>query len=491
MLTLADVVEGVSGRRFEALAASRVNDVVIDSRQAMRGDLFVALPGERVDGHDYVGHAFGRGAIAALVDREHIPRLEGLDVWRLDAAAQAGQGVVDVAGDAVGAGKPLIIRVDDALHALQRLSGYWRSKFDLRVIGITGSVGKTTTKELVTQVLSVRYRTLKNEGNLNNEIGLPLTLLKLRPEHERAVLEMGMYGLGEIAAYCEWARPTVGVVTIIAPVHLERLGTIEDIVRAKSELPAALPSAADGGVAILNDDDERVRGMAAVTRARVVTYGLTPRADVWAEDVESFGLDGISFILRYRDESRLVKLPLIGRHSAQTALRAAAVGITERMNLDEVIEGLLVPSAQLRLVVARGPHDSLVLDDTYNASAESTLAALNLLNEIEGEGPRIAVLGDMLELGDAEKEAHDEVGCRAALVAQYVIGVGERSRWTCRAAIECGASPDRVFHVLTNGDALEVLNEVVDRKCVILIKGSRGMQMETIVAGLGGLASDD
>jgi UDP-N-acetylmuramoyl-tripeptide--D-alanyl-D-alanine ligase len=274
-------------------------------------------------------------------------------------------------------------------------------------------------------------------------------------------------------------------------VHLERLGTIENIVKAKSELPAALPSAEAGGVAILNDDDPRVRGMRAITQARVVTYGLTPRADVWADDVQSFGLDGISFTLHVDTRQRLVKLPLIGRHSAQTALRAAATGLAEGMLLDEIVEALASPVAQLRLVVAKGPRGSLVLDDTYNASAESTIAALNLLNEITGEGQRIAVLGDMFELGGAEKQAHDEVGCRAALVAKYIIGVGERSRWMCQAAVECGALKDCVFHVTTNGEALEVLNEIVKEKSVILVKGSRGMKMEEIVAGLGGLANDD
>jgi UDP-N-acetylmuramoyl-tripeptide--D-alanyl-D-alanine ligase len=484
MLTLADVVEGVSGQRIEALAQTRLNEVVIDSRQVMRGDLFVALPGERVDGHSYVGMAFGRGAIAALVHRDDVAGLEGLQVGRFDA-----RNLETSQPDNLST--PLVIRVDDTLAALQRLSAHWRSKFDVRVIGVTGSVGKTTTKELVAQVLGMRYRVLKSEGNLNNEIGVPLTLLKLRPEHERAVIEMGMYDLGEIAAYCEWARPAVGVVTIIAPVHLERLGTIENIVRAKSELPAALPPAEEGGVAILNDDDERVRGMAAVTKARVMTYGLTPHADVWAERVESAGLDGISFVLHYGPQVALVKLPLIGRHSAQTALRAAAVGLADGMSLDEVVEGLRAPAAQLRLVVAKGPRGSLVLDDTYNASTESTLAALNLVREIEGEGPCVVVLGDMLELGDAEKMAHDEVGCRAALVAQYIVGVGGRARWICQAALECGAAKDRVFHVMTNGEALEVLNEIVTEKCVILVKGSRGMKMEEIVAGLGGLANED
>ncbi|BCX05178.1 MAG: UDP-N-acetylmuramoyl-tripeptide--D-alanyl-D-alanine ligase [Candidatus Roseilinea sp.] len=484
MFTLADVVEGVSGRRIEALAQRSIKNVVIDSRQAFRDDLFVALPGERQDGHDYVGHAFGRGALAALVHYDRVPNLEGLEVGRFDARLPAAEQIAPLTF-------PLLIRVDDTLTALQRLSAYWRTKFNLRVIGVTGSVGKTTTKELIAQVLSARYRTLKSEGNYNNEIGVPLTLLRLRPEHERAVIEMGMYGLGEIAAYCRWAKPQVGVVTIVAPVHLERLGTIENIAKAKSELPAALPPAELGGVAILNDDDERVRAMAAVTSARVVTYGLTPRAHVWASSIESFGLDGISFTLHYGRERQLAKLPLIGRHSVQTALRAAAVGLVEGMNLIEIVEALRTPPAQLRLVTAKGPFNSIVLDDTYNASAESTIAALNLLAEIEGIGPRIAVLGDMLELGDTEKQAHDEVGCRAALVAQYVIGVGERSRWTCRAAVECGAPPERVFHVMTNGEALEVLNAIVRERCVILVKGSRGMKMEEIVAGLGGLANEN
>lgn len=484
MLTLADVVEGVSGQRVEALAQTRINEVTIDSRQVMRDDLFVALPGETQDGHDYVGHAFGRGAIAALVHLDHVPRLEGLAVGRFDARNRSTDQSTD---QPINLTTPLLIRVDNSLTALQRLSAFWRAKFNVRVVGVTGSVGKTTTKELTAQVLSERYHTLKSEGNYNNEIGVPLTLLKLRPEHECAVLEMGMYGIGEIAAYCQWAKPHIGIVTIIAPVHMERLGTIENIVKAKSELPAALPPAEEGGVAILNDDDERVREMAAVTKARVVTYGLSPRADVWADNVESFGLDGISFTLHYDAQARLVKLPLIGQHSVQTALRAATAGLVAGMSLGEIIEGLRAPSAQLRLVVAKGPFNSLVLDDTYNASAESGIAALNLLNEIEGEGPRVAVLGDMLELGDGEKQAHDEVGCRAALVAQYIIGVGERSKWTCRAAVECGAPRDRVFHVMTNAEALEVLNEIVRDRCVILVKGSRGMKMEEIVAGLGGI----
>lgn len=482
MLTLADVVEGAGGPRIEALENEPVREVAIDSRQALRGDLFVALRGERVDGHDFVGHALGQGAIAALVDRR-LDLAGGLAHGWIDVSASPA--VVELAG---GNGLPLLIRVDDTLKALQRLAAYWRRKIGaltpgLRVIGITGSVGKTTTKEVVAQVLSMRYRTLKSEGNYNNEIGVPLTLLRLRTEHERAVLEMGMYQRGEIAAYCDWAQPHTGVVTMVAPVHLERLGTIDNIQLAKAELVQALPAASDGGVAVLNDDDERVSAMASMTRARIVTYGLTPRADVWAEDIESRGLDGIVFTLRHGAQSQLVRAPLMGRHSVHTALRAAAVGMVEGLSWDEIVEGLRSSTAQLRLTVLEGPHGSLILDDTYNASEESTLAALNLLAEIEG-GPRVAVLGDMLELGDAEEQAHRNVGCRAATAARYVVCVGRRARWIAEEAARCADDPGRVRACDSNAEALRALGEIVREKCVILVKGSRGMKMEEIVAGL-------
>ncbi len=484
MLTLADVVEGLGGLRLEALEHVPVPEVSIDSRQASRGDLFIALRGERVDGHDFVRHALERGAIAALVDRPLDVAGEWAHGWIDVSASPANPAPKPAGGDQL----PLLIRVDDTLKGLQRLAAWWRRKIGarapgLRVIGITGSVGKTTTKEVVAQVLSVRYRTLKSEGNYNNEIGVPLTLLKLRPEHERAVLEMGMYQRGEIAAYCEWAQPHTGVVTMVAPVHLERLGTIENIQLAKAELVQALPAAGEGGVAVLNDDDERVRAMASMTRARVVTYGLAPTADVWADQIESRGLDGISLVLHHGAAQHLARVPLLGRHSAHTVLRAAAVGLVEGMAWDEIVEGLRRSSAQLRLTVLEGPHGSLILDDTYNASEESTLAALNLLAEINGS-PRVAVLGDMLELGDMEEQAHRNVGCRAAVVAQYVVCVGRRARWIAEEAARCAEGPCDIRTCDTNAEALHALREIVRQKCVILIKGSRGVKMEEIVAGL-------
>ncbi len=482
MMHVADLLEGTLGLRAPALSVRPLRRVVIDSRAVQPGDVFVALRGERTDGHAFVGDALRRGAAAAIVRRDTpLP---------VDAPACARVRADHLPLDAAMT-QPLLIEVEDPLTALQSLAAFWRIKAAapcLRVIGVTGSVGKTTTKELIAQVLARRFRVLKSEGNYNNEIGVPLTLLNLRPQHEKLVVEMGMYAQGEIAAYCRWAKPHVGVVTMVAPVHLERLGSIEAIAQAKSELPAALPPAEEGGVAILNDDDARVRAMANITRARVVTYGFTPRADVWADAVESRGLQGVRFTLHAQGRALHVHLPLLGQHSVQTALRAATVALVEGMTPEEIVEALAVPAAeQLRLITVRGPHGSLVIDDTYNASTESVLAALNLLAEIN-EGPRVAVLGDMLELGDVEQRAHEEVGCRAGIVAQFVIGVGSRARWICQAARACGASAERVFHVQSNAEALAVLQRIVTQRCTILVKGSRGMKMEEIVMGLRAMA---
>jgi len=490
MLTLADVflslgdptISGIAGR-LAGLEKMAVRQVVIDSRRVLRGDLFVALPGENVDGHFYVGHALGRGAIAAFVHQDIALDAIPNALW-VDARAASFPGCLQ--GFHYQEGAALIIRVDDSLTALQRLSAYWRAKFTpkLRTIGITGSVGKTTTKELIAQVLSTRYNVLKNEGNLNNEIGVPLTLLNLRPEHEVAVIEMGMYQRGEIALFASLAQPQIGVVTMVAPVHLERLGNIENIALAKAELVEAIPA---DGVVVLNDDDDRVRAMAAVSKARVITYGLTPRADVWADEIESYGLDGISFTLHQANEAFPMRVPLLGRHSVHTALRAAVVARVEGFTWEQILEGFLSPAPQLRLAVAAGPFGSLVLDDTYNASEESTIAALNLLNDID-EGARIAVLGDMLELGDAEEQAHRNVGCRAGLVAHTIVAVGTRSKWIAEEAVACGAAIESVHHVPDNAAALAVLGELIKEKSVILVKGSRGMRMEEIVSGLSEMA---
>ena len=473
MLSLGFVFETLMEFEPTALETS-ITSVVIDSRLVQPGSLFVAFEGEHVDGHAFVSDAFDRGAIAALVEKP----LPG-EFFSLDIRQQPAE-LPEIITDP---DEPICLIVSSTMDALQRLGKAWRGRFSgLRVIGITGSVGKTTTKELTHAVLSTRYKTLKSEGNYNNEIGLPLTLLSLREGHEVVVLEMGMYTSGEISLLCDLAQPHVGVVTIIGAVHMEWLGSIEAISAAKQELVESLPEAPDG-VAILNMDDPLVMRMADATGARIVTYGLDSNADLWADNIVSMGLDGIRFALHYEGDSLNIQVPLLGRHSVHTALRASAVGLVEGLNWDEIVRGLHGLSAQLRLVAVPGPNDSIILDDTYNSSPESALAALNLLADLEGR--RIAVLGDMLELGPVEEESHRLVGRRARDVAQVLVTVGPLGRLIASAALDVGMPADRVFVADDSAEAVTALEKIVEPADVILVKGSRGVHMDQIVSALG------
>jgi UDP-N-acetylmuramoyl-tripeptide--D-alanyl-D-alanine ligase len=375
--------------------------------------------------------------------------------------------------------------VADSLAGLQRAAAYWRRQHPVRIVGITGSIGKTTSKEVIAAVIRQRYRTLQSEGNYNNEIGLPLTLLSLTRSVERVILEMGMYQIGEIAQLAKIALPQVGVVTNVGPSHLERLGTIERISQAKAELPQALPPGQEGGVAVLNADNKWTRAMANQTQARVFTYGLDPSADLWADAIEGEGLEGIHFRLHHGKAVLHTRVPLLGRHSVHTALSAAAVGLVEGLSWEEIVAGLRDQSAQLRLVAVPGPDGSIILDDTYNASPASCVAALNLLEELDGR--KIAVLGDMYELGRYEDEGHKLVGRRARDVADQLITVGPLGRIMGQEALRVGMDPNAVHLLDTKAETIDLLRALIgagsgtDR---VLIKGSRGLEMEEVVAAL-------
>ncbi len=472
MLTLNLVLEMLSHQAFWS-ESRMINSVVIDSRLAQPGDLFVAFEGDKSDGHDYVTEAFDNGAVAALVDRSI-----STCTMNIDLRSTSVDKPTNIQSD-----EHICIIVDDTLEALQKLGKRWRERFpEVRVIGITGSVGKTTTKELTHAVLSQQYKTLKSEGNYNNEIGLPLTLLKLRPDCERVVLEMGMYTRGEISLLCDLARPHIGVITIVGSVHMEWLGSIEAIASAKQELVEMLPHEPEG-VAILNKDDQLVMAMADHTKARIVTYGLDNSADLWADNIVSMGLDGVRFSIHYGSEALKIQVPLLGRHSVHTSLRAAAVGLVEGMKWEAIIAGLHALTSQLRLVAVPGPRDSIILDDTYNSSPESAVAALNLLGDLNGR--RIAVLGDMLELGPVEDVSHRLVGRRVKDVAQILIVVGKLGRLIGEEAKQVGMPPDSVYLIDTTEEAVNILNQVIQKGDVILVKGSHGAHLDTIVAELG------
>jgi UDP-N-acetylmuramoyl-tripeptide--D-alanyl-D-alanine ligase len=292
---------------------------------------------------------------------------------------------------------------------------------------------------------------------------------------------MGFYVPGEIKLLCDLALPQVGVVTIIGTVHAERAGTIEDIARGKSELIEALPPDPDG-LAILNYDDPMVKEMADQSKSRIFFYGMSPEAHIWADQVESLGLEGIRFRLHYRNEVLHLRVPLIGRHSVHTALRAAAVGLTDGLSWQDIVNGLQSGKAQLRLVAVRARSGAIILDDTYNASPESTLAALNLLDDLEGR--KIAVLGDMLELGQYEQQGHAMVGARAAEVTSELITVGERAKWIASSAAKAGLSMDMIREFDNSQQAIDFLKDRLMSQDVVLVKGSRGMQMEIIVSAL-------
>jgi UDP-N-acetylmuramoyl-tripeptide--D-alanyl-D-alanine ligase len=469
MLTLADVLESLTGIRLD-WASQVVTEASIDSRQVIPGAMFVALPGERADGHNFVDEAFQRGAHVALVQRDLSAQYNVLDLRNI-AEVQS----------LPAQSPPFCLLVEDCLQAFQQIARFWRRKLDVRVIGITGSVGKSTTKELVAEVLEKRFRTLKNPGNLNNEIGLPLTMLRLSEGHQTAVLEMGFYVLGEIAFLCDLALPQVGVVTNIGTVHAERAGSKEAIAAGKAELVQSLPPAPEG-VAILNYDDPMVREMAGLTKARIFFYGLNPKADIWADEVEGLGLDGIRLRLHYRNEAIHLRVPLIGRHSVHTVLRATAVGLVEGLTWDDIVNGLRSGHAQLRLVAVRSQSEALLLDDTYNASPQSTLAALNLLEELEGY--KIAVLGDMLERGPYEWRGHEMVGVRAAEVVDELITVGDRGRMIAAAAQRAGLKGDRITEFEECQQVIEYLGPRLGENDVVLVKGSRGMRLDRIVTSL-------
>ncbi len=449
------------------------SEAVIDSRLATPDALFVALRGERVDGHHFLADALAGGARGALVQRDRIAELN-LELPFVVVDPTTGHGLEERGPESV-----VLIAVADPLGSLHNLASFHREQFSPVVIGITGSVGKTSTKEATAAVLGRRYRTLKNPRSYNSESTLPMVLLQLNDQHEVAVLEMGMYQPGDIALLARIARPSIGIVTNIGPSHIERAGSIAVIQQTKAELIRALPST---GRAILNIDDPRVVEMAAWTQATPFTFGLDPSADLWADQIESQGLEGIVFDAHHAGETVRLKLPLIGRHSVHTALAAAAAGLILGLGWDAIIDGLRDSNAQLRLLAVPGVNRSTLIDDTYNASPASSMAALNLLADMEGR--KVAVLGDMLELGVVEEESHRLVGGRAAEVVQILITLGERARWISDEAQQMGMPSTQIQHVTSHEQAVSLLRSIIQPGDYVLIKGSRGMAMESIVSQL-------
>ena len=465
--TLADVIAGTggvvrSGGSGELAPGTVFPRLERDSRNVATGDLFIAIRGEQHDGHEFVAGAADRGAAAAIVT----------ETW------------ADQQGDV---GLPLIV-VDEPIAALQRWAAWRRGRLDVRVVGVTGSVGKTSAKEAIAAVLAQRFRVYRSPGNFNNEIGLPLSLLDAPDDTEILVLEMGgAYALGELTLLATIARPTVGVVTNVYPVHLERMGTIEAIARTKAELVEALPP---DGVAVLNGDDERVRAMAAGVEGRVITYGLNRDNDIRADSVTTEGLEGTTFWVTIDGDRLFLKVPFVGAHGVQIALVAIATGHSFGMHISEMLVGLNDPSVQVRLLFVQGPNGAQLIDDTYNASTPSMLSSLGLLADLRGSsGRRVAVLGEMRELGPVAEEEHRVVGRRAGEVADIVVAYGGLAYLIAaeaRSMPRSGDKPLRVqsFELEQRQELVDFLRAELRHGDIVLLKGSRGLQMEQFVAAL-------
>jgi UDP-N-acetylmuramoyl-tripeptide--D-alanyl-D-alanine ligase len=436
----------------------------VDSRRVEPGNAFFALRGERTDGHNFVVDACRRGATAVVVSR---------------ALA------ADVRAALRGAGDPTVVRVDDVLAGLHAAAAAWRSRFDPAVVGVTGSLAKTSTKEQIAEVLSERWTVLRNTANENNEIGLPLTLLRLSPSDEVAVLEMGMYEPTDIAVLAELAQPRVGVVTAVRTTHLARAGSIDAIERGKRELIEALPV---GGTAVLNADDERVARMADPRKGqlRVLRYGFAADADVCATEVESLAEEGMAFTLRAAGDAIGALIPALGRHSVHNALAAAAVGIALGLDLRSIVTGLARPFRVPHRSTLLTAGDWRLLDDTYNAAPDSMVAALDLLVTLPGR--HLAVLGEMLELGAESDVAHRRIGAHAARTVDLLVAVGPMAALYGAGARDAGLAREAIIEAPDRAAAVAALERNLRPGDVVLLKASRGAELDLLVDELVHLA---
>jgi UDP-N-acetylmuramoyl-tripeptide--D-alanyl-D-alanine ligase len=417
----------------------------IDSRTIGKGELFFAVKGERFDGHDFVDAALERGAVGAIVRRDQWHRYS----WT-----------------------PRVLVVDDTLIALQTLATAVRKVWGKPLVGVTGSAGKTTTKEAIAHVLGARFRVLKSEGNFNNHFGLPLMLLKIEPEHDVAVIEMGMSHAGEIRALAKIAQPEIGVVTNVAPVHLEFFDSLAGIARAKYELVESLPSS---GTAVLNADDEYVSQFGREFKGKVVKYGTAATADVRAENLVARGAEGSEFDVVVGDTHKHARLPLVGEHNVLNALAAISVGLTQGMKLAEAAGALATLSAADKRGQVVQVGNITVVNDCYNSNPKALYAMMDALASMKAKR-RIVVAGEMLELGPAGEEMHREAGRHAAeKKIDVLVGVRGLSQAMVDGARQAGT---RAEFVATPEEAGEWLAREAREGDVVLLKASRGVKLE-------------
>lgn len=455
--SVKNIVQATGGHLLYGMPQQQFKNVGIDSRTIEPDMIFVAISGENHDGHTFCQQVVAKG-VRALVIRQDSPVTMNHDDWKARGVA--------------------CIAVADTTHALGALAAWQRRRAQIPVVAITGSNGKTTTRQMTVHVMARKYKTLATQGNLNNEIGLPLTLFGLRDEHRMAVLELGMNHPGEIDRLGAICRPNLGIITNVGPAHLEFLGSLEGVARAKGELLAHVEPK---GCAILNKDDSLVAGMAGQTNCRVVFFGIDAAADIRAESIRESAA-GVAFDLVLPGERTAVQLKTAGRFMVANALAAAAAGHQMGIAIEEVKAGLedFVP-VNGRLNLEETPRGVHLINDTYNANPASMAAALDSLRALQGSARSIVVLGDMLELGDHSEALHEQVGRKvptSGVVKLYAYGTYARN--VARGALTAGMSAGDVL-VGSKAEIIEDLFHKLRPGDWVLVKGSRGMAMETVV----------
>jgi UDP-N-acetylmuramoyl-tripeptide--D-alanyl-D-alanine ligase len=454
MFTINDIALATGGR-IVGLAAGEVTAVSTDSRSVAPGQLFVPLRGERFDGHTFIQEVALKGVTVILAEEQWLK----------------GHSIPD---------SLTCIAVKNSLRALGDLAANWRRRFKIPIIGVTGSNGKTTVKEMLATILELTGPGLKTSGNLNNLVGLPQMLFQLRPEHRWAVLEMGMSEPGEIDRLATIAAPRVGIVLNALPAHLQSMGTVEAVAAAKGEL---LHRISDGGLAVVNADDPRVASLSQNASARRISFGID-RGEVRAREIEPLGLEGQHFLLVTPQGEATVHLKACGRHNVYNAL-AATAALLEKVELPVITAGLesFIPYKGRFQIEQLG--GITLIDDSYNANPASTKAALETLSQIAVVGHRIAVLGDMLELGEHEAEAHRDIGAVAGRNVDRLYLTGERmTKYAAEGALLADMPAESVINCTSHKEIAERLHQSIQEGDVILIKGSRGMTMEKVATEL-------
>lgn len=449
-LGIEAVIHACGAIPFNCSSINQITGIAIDSRKLQSGDLFVAIKGENFDGHDYAETAVKNGAAIVLSHQKLSDKI------------------------------PYLL-VENTLTALHQLAKLYKNKFKIPFVAITGSSGKTTTKDMIASILSEKYNVLKTDGNFNNAIGLPLTLFKIDKNHEICVLEMGMNSLGEIEVLADIVRPDVGVITNVGTAHIEKLTNRESILKAKTELFTYFDS---GNTAVINGDNDMLQKLHEKPY-KIIRYGLENQNDYSAINIIEKGEDGINFDVVYQGKTENYHVPMPGIHNVYNALSAISIGLMYGLTKSEIDEGLrkFKPS-KMRMEVFKGIMNTKIINDAYNANPDSMQAAINVLASMETTGRKVCILGDMFELGEFAKEGHHMVGKYAVEnKINVILAVGKMANEIIKGASMVGAN-QMLYSFESISEVIDNLKDIIKDNDIILIKGSRGMYMENIVESL-------